>query len=162
MAYGIGIDTGGTCTDAVIFDFETKKVLAKAKSPTTRQDLSIGIGKALALLPENLLRQAELAALSTTLATNACVEGKGGRARLVLMGTDRKTLEWVRADEKYGLNYDDVLCLNTKGSFDGKIVDHPDWNAVMQENDEFFREADYNHYVDSLNQWAQSLEIVTD
>ena len=34
MAYGIGIDTGGTYTDAVIYDFDQKKVLAKGKSPT--------------------------------------------------------------------------------------------------------------------------------
>ena len=31
MKLGLGIDTGGTCTDAVIYDFETKTVLAKGK-----------------------------------------------------------------------------------------------------------------------------------
>ena len=116
MSYGIGIDTGGTYTDAVIYDFTSGSVLAKGKSPTTREDLSIGIGKALDMLPENLLRQAEVIALSTTLATNACVENKGGRAKLVMMGTSRKTLEWVNADIKYGLNYNDILCLN--GEYD--------------------------------------------
>ena len=89
MAIGIGIDTGGTYTDAVVYDFETKAVLAKGKSPTTTQDLAQGIGGALDTLPRGLLERAELVALSTTLATNACVEGKGGRARLVLMGTTR-------------------------------------------------------------------------
>ncbi len=142
MAHGIGIDTGGTYTDAVVFDFETRKVQAKGKSPTTREDLSLGIGRALDMLPRQLLESAELVALSTTLATNACVENKGGRARLVLMGTERRTLERVGADRKYGLNYDDVLCLETKGSFDGTVVDHPDWEKVTQENDAFFREAE--------------------
>ena len=142
MAYGIGIDTGGTYTDAVIYDLEARTVLAQGKSPTTRQDLSLGIGRALDTLPSALLHQAEVAALSTTLATNACVENKGGRARLVMMGTDRKTLEWVGADKKYGLNYDDVLCLNTHGSFDGAVVEHPDWPAVMAENDDFLRQAE--------------------
>ena len=142
MAYGIGIDTGGTYTDAVVYDFAARKVLAKGKSPTTRQDLSIGIGCALDMLPKDLLAQAEIVALSTTLATNACVENRGGRAKLVLMGTDRKTLEWIGADRKYGLNYDDVLCLNTKGSFDGKIVDHPDWESVIPENEEFLGSAE--------------------
>lgn len=141
MIYGIGIDTGGTYTDAVVYDFETGTVLAKGKSPTTRQDLSLGIGRALDLLPAGLLKKAELVALSTTLATNACVENKGGRARLVLMGTTRKTLEWIGADRKYGLNFDDVLCLDTKGTFDGTVADHPDWETVMPENDAFLREA---------------------
>jgi len=142
MAYGVGIDTGGTYTDAVLYDYDTQTVLAKGKSPTTRQDLSLGIGRALDTLPAALLRQAEVAALSTTLATNACVEGKGGRARLVMMGTTRKTLEWVNADRKYGLIYDDVLCLDTHSSFNGAVVDHPDWAAVMSENDAFFRQAE--------------------
>lgn len=141
MAIGIGIDTGGTYTDTVAYELDTGRVLAKGKSPTTKDDLALGIGRALDALPRELLEQAEAAALSTTLATNACVEGRGGRARLVLMGTTRKTLEFIEADRKYGLNYDDVLCLPTGGTFDGKVVDQPDWNAVMDEHDGFFREA---------------------
>lgn len=131
MAYGIGVDTGGTYTDAVVVDLETGRVLAKSKSPTTRRNLALGVGRALDGLPESLLHQAEAVALSTTLATNACVENKGGRARLVMLGTTRETLEWVGADRKYGLNCDDVLCLDTRGSFDGTVVEHPDWEKVM-------------------------------
>ena len=142
MAYVIGIDTGGTYTDAVVYDLDTKRVLAAGKSPTTREDLSLGIGRALDTLPRDLLERAEVAALSTTLATNACVEDKGGRARLVMMGTNQKTLRWVGADKKYGLNYDDILCLDTQGSFDGSVVDHPDWPAVMDENDAFLSQAE--------------------
>lgn len=142
MAYGIGIDTGGTYTDAVVYDFDARRVLAKGKSPTTKHDLSLGIGRALDTLPSELLKAAEMVSLSTTLATNACVENKGGRARLVLMGTTRRTLEWIGADKKYGLNYDDVLCLNTGGTFDGRVIDQPDWDKVMAENDAFFRDAE--------------------
>jgi N-methylhydantoinase A/oxoprolinase/acetone carboxylase beta subunit len=40
---GLGIDTGGTFTDAAIIDMQTMEVLTKAKSPTTYQDLSIGL-----------------------------------------------------------------------------------------------------------------------
>ena len=71
MKIGIGIDTGGTCTDAVIYHFEQRKILAFSKTNTTRDDLSRGIGEALALLPEEKAKQAEVIALSTTLATNA-------------------------------------------------------------------------------------------
>ncbi len=39
MNLGLGIDTGGTFTDAAIIDLDTTKVLAKAKSPTTYEDL---------------------------------------------------------------------------------------------------------------------------
>ncbi|MBQ9952176.1 MAG: hydantoinase/oxoprolinase family protein [Clostridia bacterium] len=142
MRYIIGIDTGGTYTDAVLCDNQTGRILGRGKSPTTREDLSLGVGRALDMLPKELLGQAGMIALSTTLATNACVENKGGRAKLVLMGTNQKTLEWIGADRKYGLNCADVLCLDTKSSFDGTVVDHPDWERVMEEHDGFLREAE--------------------
>ena len=43
MSLVLGIDTGGTYTDGVILDRASKKILAKAKSLTTRDDLSRGI-----------------------------------------------------------------------------------------------------------------------
>ena len=45
MSLVLGIDTGGTYTDGVIVDRSTKKIVAKAKSLTTRDDLCIGITK---------------------------------------------------------------------------------------------------------------------
>ncbi len=84
----LGIDTGGTYTDAVLFS-ETHGVVAKAKALTTRHDLSVGIAGAV----DAVLAQAKapasaigLVSLSTTLATNALVEGQGGRAGLVMIG----------------------------------------------------------------------------
>ncbi|MCI8991736.1 MAG: hydantoinase/oxoprolinase family protein [Eubacterium sp.] len=97
---GIGIDTGGTCTDAVIYDLEKKIILASAKSATTHEKLEIGIGKALGKLPDGLVRQASCISLSTTLATNACVENKGGRVCLIFIGVRPETLE--ESYEKYG------------------------------------------------------------
>ena len=41
---GIGIDTGGTCTDAVVFDITERCILASAKSQTTHDHLEQGIG----------------------------------------------------------------------------------------------------------------------
>ena len=46
MHYFLGIDTGGTFTDAVLLD-DRKNVIAAAKSLTTRFDLAVGIGGAL-------------------------------------------------------------------------------------------------------------------
>ncbi|MBU6317059.1 MAG: hypothetical protein KGR47_11170, partial [Acidobacteria bacterium] len=39
----LGIDTGGTYTDAVLYEEATRTVVATAKSPTTHHDLSIGV-----------------------------------------------------------------------------------------------------------------------
>jgi N-methylhydantoinase A/oxoprolinase/acetone carboxylase beta subunit len=141
MRIGIGIDTGGTYTDAVAFDFETRAVLAKGKARTTKEDLARGICAVLSELSGDLRKQAEFVALSTTLATNACVEGKGGRAKLVLMGTTEQVLRRIGAAKKYGLREGDVLCLDTKGSFDGSVVDMPDWGALIDEHHAWFDEA---------------------
>ncbi len=138
---GIGIDTGGTYTDAVVYDFEKEGVLAKGKTLTTKEDLSIGIGNALDALPRELLRQARLLSLSTTLSTNACVENKGGRAKLVLVGLKSKALERANAKMVYGLNSEEVLCIDTKSSFDGKVIDNPDWDSLAEVEHEWFSDA---------------------
>ncbi len=83
---GLGIDCGGTYTDAVVYDLDTGDVLASAKHPTSHHDLTRCIDGVLDRLPHELLRQARLACLSTTLATNAIVEGRGGKACLILVG----------------------------------------------------------------------------
>lgn len=83
MDLGLGIDTGGTFTDAVIIDMACSRILAKAKAATTRQDLGIGIGNALEALDRSLFPRVKLVSLSTTLATNSIVEGKGARVGLI-------------------------------------------------------------------------------
>ena len=87
MSYFLGIDTGGTFTDAVLLDTH-KQVVAAAKSLTTRFDLAVGIGGALQQLPEAMLAQVELVSLSTTLTTNSVVEGKGSPVCVLLAGYD--------------------------------------------------------------------------
>ena len=44
MTLVIGLDTGGTYTDAALLDAAGGRVLATGKSLTTRNDLSIGLG----------------------------------------------------------------------------------------------------------------------
>ncbi|MGI5875076.1 MAG: hydantoinase/oxoprolinase family protein [Bacillota bacterium] len=82
----LGLDTGGTFTDAVIIDLETKKIHAEAKSETTHFHLIDGISAAIAGLDFDGFDEVRFASLSTTLATNAIVEGHGGRVGLILMG----------------------------------------------------------------------------
>jgi len=93
---GLGIDAGGTYTDAVLLDLSTGAVVSKAKSPTTHQDLSIGVEGAIANLPHARFREVNLVALSTTLATNAIVENRGAHVGLILMPLDRKTAEEIQ------------------------------------------------------------------
>ncbi|MCE5295736.1 MAG: hydantoinase/oxoprolinase family protein, partial [Euryarchaeota archaeon] len=100
--YGLGIDTGGTYTDAVIVDLRTKKVLAKAKARTTHHDLSIGLGEAV----DGVLKvfgagrlEPSLVGVSTTLATNSILEGKGGQVGLIGLG-------WTpKPSDEFGTKY---------------------------------------------------------
>ena len=87
MLFSLGIDTGGTFTDAVLLDAQ-RRVCASAKALTTRFDLSVGIGGALDKLPPGMLEQVELVSLSTTLTTNSVVEGKGSPVCVLLAGYD--------------------------------------------------------------------------
>lgn len=95
MALLLGVDTGGTYTDAVLIRDE-REVVASAKALTTRHDLAVGIGGAVeAVLAASGVdvREIGMASLSTTLATNALVEGQGGRVGLVYIGFRERDLE---------------------------------------------------------------------
>lgn len=108
----LGIDTGGTYTDAVLFD-EDEGVIASAKSLTTHHDLALGIGGALTDVLANSGRAPQeiaLVSLSTTLATNALVEGQGGRVCLVLIGFEEAALK--RADLSEALKNDPVILIS--------------------------------------------------
>ena len=96
MGYFLGVDTGGTYTDAVILDEAADAVIGSAKSLTTRGDLALGIGRAVdaALAGAGIAAaQVSLVSLSTTLATNALVEGQGERVALVFIGFDPGDLD---------------------------------------------------------------------
>jgi N-methylhydantoinase A/oxoprolinase/acetone carboxylase beta subunit len=84
---GLGIDTGGTYTDSAIIDLNTGKVVIKAKALTTRNDLSIGISNSIAKLDVNY-KDIRLVSVSSTLATNSVVEGKGCRVALIVVGNE--------------------------------------------------------------------------
>ncbi len=85
----MGLDTGGTYTDAAIVDMDTLEVLAKGKSQTTYHNLSIGI---LGAIDEALRSDAydradiQFVGLSTTLATNSILTGKGGKVGHIGIG----------------------------------------------------------------------------
>lgn len=112
MSLLLGIDTGGTYTDAILLK-EQHGVIASAKALTTRHDLSVGIGEAVdAVLAEASIPVGDigLVSLSTTLATNALVEGHGGRICLILIGFGAETL--TRAGLEQALAGDPVIHIN--------------------------------------------------
>ena len=120
MTLVIGLDTGGTYTDAALLDTATGTVRATGKSLTTRDDLSIGVGGAIRRVLEDFDGSAAdigLVSLSTTLATNAVVEGVGGRVGLLMIGFDETSLQ--RADLARALGQDPVFFINGGHAADG-------------------------------------------
>ncbi|HHY81633.1 MAG TPA: hydantoinase/oxoprolinase family protein [Clostridiales bacterium] len=132
MKLGLGIDTGGTYTDAVIYDFESRQVLAKAKALTTKENLADGIIQSLSRLPNDMLADVELVSLSTTLATNACVEGKGARGKLVLIGYDAQLLSELRS--RYGLpDVKEIILVSGGHGQQGQVLAQPDWDDMEEQ-----------------------------
>ncbi len=105
---GLGIDAGGTYTDAVIYDFSDRCVRAKNKALTTKWNFMRGINEALNDLPTELLTKVELVSVSTTLATNAVVEGEGQTVGLLVM-------------PPYGLSIDGEIKHRPMAVIDGQI-----------------------------------------
>ena len=94
---GLGIDAGGTYTDAVIYDFAAGEVLTKAKALTTHYDPLIGISNAIDALEQQFIPLIGMVALSTTHATNAIVEDRGGQPGCIILphdGFDETRVLW--------------------------------------------------------------------
>ncbi len=128
----LGIDTGGTFTDAVLLD-EADRLVARAKAETRHDDLVRGIAAAadgvLASLQPG--RKVDFVGLSTTLATNAVVEGRGGRAALVLIGLERDLLRRARLGEVLGS--DPLVLLPGGHDAFGHARDEPDPEELASE-----------------------------
>jgi N-methylhydantoinase A/oxoprolinase/acetone carboxylase beta subunit len=103
MAILFGIDTGGTYTDAVLWDDEAG-VMASAKALTTKHDLSIGIRHAVERVLPDPPPDIRLVSLSTTLATNAIVEGQGSPICLLLLGYPPDALDRAGLRQALGDN----------------------------------------------------------
>jgi N-methylhydantoinase A/oxoprolinase/acetone carboxylase beta subunit len=84
----IGIDTGGTFTDGVVIDPELHTIYQATKVLTTHHNLKLCITQVLDELIGAGDEDIRLVSLSTTLATNAIVEGKSRPVGLFLLGYD--------------------------------------------------------------------------
>jgi N-methylhydantoinase A/oxoprolinase/acetone carboxylase beta subunit len=125
MRYGLGIDAGGTYTDAVVYDRQTQTVASKGKALSTPWDFTEGIRNVLDKLDPALLGQVGLVSLSTTLATNAIVEGRGQSVGLLLMPA-------IAGFEAGDMAYEPKALLSGRISINGEVLQPVDPEEVRQ------------------------------
>lgn len=97
----LGIDTGGTYTDAVLLEYTSRRVLASHKSLTTKRDFSIGIENVIEGIHIEDPAAIKMVSVSTTLATNAIAEGKGKRVALFLVGYDPELIANFKMERRF-------------------------------------------------------------
>jgi len=131
---GLGIDAGGTYTDAVLYDFARGEVLSKFKALTTHWDYSIGIREALGGLDAKTLRRVCLTAVSTTVATNAIVENRGQTVGLLVM----PPCGW---QEPEGFRHAPLAVIRGRLEIDGTEIEPVDAEQVRSVVQELIRRA---------------------
>ncbi|HWQ71589.1 MAG TPA: hydantoinase/oxoprolinase family protein [Desulfitobacteriaceae bacterium] len=95
MNYYVGIDVGGTFTDAVLL--AENKIVDKAKIPTNPGDLLHTVMSALEKIDISDKKPVERITVSTTLVTNAILQGKLPKVKLCLFhgyGMKLEALHW--------------------------------------------------------------------
>jgi len=138
MTVSLGIDTGGTYTDAVLVEQPAGTVLAAAKALTTRHDLSVGITQAITAVFDTIEsgkappcpEDVHMVGLSTTLATNAIAEGYGASVCLLLIGYDKDLMLKQGFNSEIATN--DVVYLQGGHDLQGNEVAPLDINAARQ------------------------------
>ncbi len=101
----LGIDTGGTYTDGVLMDYQSRTIISSAKSLTTRKDLTKGIRKVIDSLKIRDPERISLVGISSTLATNSIAEDKAREIGLILIGYDKDLVITYDLESKFCTNH---------------------------------------------------------
>ncbi|WP_342304430.1 hydantoinase/oxoprolinase family protein [Methanolobus sp. ZRKC5] len=123
MHYSLGIDAGGTYTDAILVRDSDASVVDSNKSLTTYPDLVVGIRNAIDGLDSQYLKNVNLVSVSTTLATNTVLEGTGSPVALILVGEHPIKGEFPA---------EHVLSIPGGHGFNGEEIEKPDIGAVRK------------------------------
>ncbi|WP_407355145.1 hydantoinase/oxoprolinase N-terminal domain-containing protein [Methanolobus sp. WCC5] len=86
MNYSLGIDAGGTYTDAVLLRDDDDIIIQSGKALTSYPDPLEGIKQAIDQLDPVCLRDVRVVSVSTTLSTNSILEGTGFPVAMILIG----------------------------------------------------------------------------
>ena len=129
MSVSIGVDTGGTYTDAVLFDAD-RGVVCSAKALTTRHDLAVGIGEAISSVLQSYRGPVSFLSVSTTLATNALAEKSGAPVCIVLLGYPDYAIDHHISEQAFG--EDPVVRLDGGHGVEGDEQQPLDIAAVQQ------------------------------
>lgn len=86
MHFSLGIDAGGTYTDAVIVRDSDGEVVESNKALTTYPDPLPGMKNAIDRLDPGYLKDIKLVSVSTTLSTNTILESTGFPVGLIMVG----------------------------------------------------------------------------
>ena len=86
MSYSLGIDAGGTYTDAVLLRDEDNIIIQSNKALTSYPDPLDGIKRSINGLDPECLKNVKVVSVSTTLSTNSILEGTGFPVAMILIG----------------------------------------------------------------------------
>jgi N-methylhydantoinase A/oxoprolinase/acetone carboxylase beta subunit len=86
MHFSLGIDAGGTYTDAVIVRDSDGSVIESSKALTTYPNPLPGMKNAIDALNPERLKDIKLVCVSTTLSTNTILESTGFPVGLIMVG----------------------------------------------------------------------------
>jgi N-methylhydantoinase A/acetone carboxylase, beta subunit len=86
MSYSLGIDAGGTYTDAVLLKDDDDTIIQSSKALTSYPDPLDGIKRSIDGLDPICLQNVKVVSVSTTLSTNSILEGTGSPVAMILIG----------------------------------------------------------------------------
>lgn len=150
MKYSLGIDAGGTYTDAVLLRDSDEVIIGTSKALTSYPDPLSGIRNAIDGLDATYLNDVRTISVSTTLSTNSILEGTGSPVALVLIGNyditrELPTKHYIKVSGGHDFNGEetDPLDLGSIKEFALSVKDNVSAFAVSS----FFSVRNHEHEV---------------